>query len=1092
MSLASSQGSVSRLSAPVQEPSVVHLLQGSYPPFHRVLQVMFMNTSPLCLDHIICQSETPVLSSHRYISILTAIRQNKTGLIMYQLPSCSPNNTISIPTELRDSLSCLDIVWCNIFETVDSKINPDRARQYEVDFLQGAPPTWPNFDKSTNLQLVERDGFNDLIQLIEEKREKSCLITDVSLQYQPGSGGSTLAMQVLWHFRKDLRCARVIDSMNDDLDTKELSKQVVDLFLLSKEKHAEQDRKTVLLLLDTKEKTDNDLPIKNDLWENLVKEIHNRDIDTQTPVVIILNCSTADFSLNDTMILDSKVSEEEIRQFKEKLLQQIRLQRKSQWEVKTINLLYHKDSSGSAVVREVLQDLREEFTCEILTEPFTTEPFTTEIRENKDEFKREIENMANTLHGKYETHKKPVLLLLDHKDDKPLRYLLKNLQSKLQRSDRPDRPAFIIINAVKKSVVRAPGHVKLKLELLPDEKEKFAQKRQEIEKKHKKISKTFHAFNIMQGGFQKEDAEKVITEEMVNHIGKDKQSSSTRLLSFLALTNSYVPGSHLLKPLCKTFIKKKEWPTDEGKPSVEMIMKPFMDLIVIFSDGEQNCIRLKHPMIADTCLKMFTENNLTRSDIALDFLKGMVNGNESNYKQICKRMLVTRPEGLIEKEKFSRLILDIIRESKTNKCKCKCNLLERASNLFPTDPFYPQALARLYYIRVNEKEKYCKAEEWAEEAIKRDPKKSHIRDTLGQVHKNHLRSEVKKPCTNIDNMLLIAQSAIDAFKREEKAAEDELVDNTRFNNRGHFGFLQVCKEISDLKPLLISPNNHLQHKYHVFRAEVESKYDFFEWYLAFSRPSNKKDDPDYICEDVEDCYKRYFTQGEQTEEKTLNQKKMKSFGGLLHFLKSDIDVLEQNLIAIEKPQSKNETQTILYILANIILSQSDEPSEKIFDMLQKLWSTEAHGRSPEFYLLILLLFWSDESKQEKANPPNLENCVKYMSQSYERTYQKYLHGRHLVPLFFYGKGAGLQILVHSKLDKTDLDLLTDGDGSVEVKCLQRIDGKVEDHKVFAVRNGQQIPVVAHNRASVCRRGQVSFYLGFTIRGPVAYNIRYQN
>ncbi|KAK9972722.1 hypothetical protein ABG768_026009 [Culter alburnus] len=1018
--------------------------------------------------------------------------------MMYQLPSCNPSKTISIKTELRDSLSCLDIVWSNIFETVDSKINPDRARQQEADFLKGAPPKWLNFYTLVNLPLVERDGFKDLIQLINNKKRKSCLVTDVSLQYQPGSGGSTLAMQVLWHFRKDLRCARVIDSMNDGLDTKELSKQVVDLFLLSKEKHAEQDWKTVLLLLETKEKTDNDLPIKNDLWENLIEEIHNRGISSQTPVVIILNCITADFSLNDTLILDSKVSEEEIRQFKEKLLQQIRLQRKSQWEVKTINLLYHKDSSGSAVAREVLQDLREEFTCEILTEPFTTE-----ITENKEEFRKETENRANTLLEIYETHKKPVLLLSDHEDDKPLRYLLKKLQSKLQRSDRTDHPAFIIINAVRKSIVRVPGHVKLKLELLPDEKEKFAQKRQEIEKKHKKISKTFHAFNIMQGGFQKEDAEKVITEEMVNHIGKDKKSSSTRLLSFLALMNSYVPSSHLLKPLCKKLIEQKEWPTDEGKPSVEMIMKPFMDLIVIFSDGEQNCIRLKHPMIADMCLKRFTENNLTRSDIALNFLKSMVKGNESNYGQICKRMLVTRPEGLIEKEKFSRLILDIIREGKTNKY---ISLLKRASNLFSTDPFYPQALARLYYIKETDENKYCKAKEWAEEAIKRDHKKSHIRDTLGQVHKNHLSriwkvekwKNVEKPCTDINTRLAIAQSANDAFKREEKAAEDELVDNTRFNNRGHFGFLQVCKEISDLRPL-ISPNNPLQQKYHDFinglRGKIESKYDFFDFYLGFSSLSYNTGEPDYFRRDVEDCYKRYFTQAEQTEKMALNEKKMKSFGGLLHFLKSDINVLEQNLSAIEKLQSKNETQTILYIFANIILSQSDKPSEKtknLQDMLQKLWSTEAHGRSPEFYLLILLLFWPDQEKKAKPKPPNLENCVKYMSQSYERKYQKYLHGRHLVPLFFYGKGEGLQILVHSKLDKTDLDLLTEGDGSVEVKCLQRIDGKVEDHKVFAVRNGQQIPVVAHNRASVCRRGQVSFYLGFTIRGPVAYNIRYQN
>ncbi|XDV17248.1 hypothetical protein PO909_023145 [Leuciscus waleckii] len=635
--------------------------------------------------------------------------------------------------------------------------------------------------------------------------------------------------------------------------------------------------------------------------------------------------------------------------------------------------------------------------------------------------------MSKELLGKYKTHKKPVLLLLDNKHNKPLRHLLKNLQSK-PLHDQTDGPALIIINAVRKSV-REKSHVKLKLELLPEEKERFAEKRLEIEEKHKKMSNTFHAFNIMQGGFQKEKAEKMITGEMANLIEKDKTSSSTKLLSFLALINSYVPGSHLSKPLCKKFIEQSEWPTNKGKPSVEDIMKPFMDLIVVFSDGKEkaNCIRLKHPMIADACLKRFKENNLTRSDITLDFLNKMVKGNQSDYMKICKRLLFIRPEGLVEKEKFSRLNLDIMREGTTNKC---IELLERASNLFPTDPFYPQALARLYYIKVD----------------KKNPKKSHIRDTMGQVHKNNLSriwilrewTKVKKPCTDINTRLKIARFAIKAFEEEEKAAEDELDDDTKFNNR----------EIYDL----ISPRNHLEQRYHDFinglRGKVESKCDFFERYLTFSSLSNKTEEPEYF----------------------------------------------------------HETQTILYILANIILSQAGEPAvrgEELQDMLQKLWSTKAEGRSPEFYLLILLLFWPEEAK---PNPPNLGDCVQNMSQSYGRTYQKHLHGRFLVPLFFYGKGEGLQRLVHalkphqngsqrlvlSELHQTDLELLTEGYESVEVACLQRIDGIVKNHRVFAVRNGQQIEVNAYKQANACKQGHMSFYLGFTIGGPVAYNITYQN
>ncbi|KAF4110486.1 hypothetical protein G5714_007517 [Onychostoma macrolepis] len=159
--------------------------------------------------------------------------------------------------------------------------------------------------------------------------------------------------------------------------------------------------------------------------------------------------------------------------------------------------------------------------------------------------------------------------------------------------------------------------------------------------------------------------------------------------------------------------------------------------------------------------------------------------------------------------------------------------------------------------------------------------------------------------------------------------------------------------------------------------------------------------------------------------------------------------------------------------------------------LQKLWLREVQDRRPEFYLLILLLFWPDDVQPAITNPPNLEKCLTKMRHSYKK-YQKYLCGRYLVPLFFFGKGKGLQRLVHtSKLNQTALVLLNEGDGSVEIKDLQRINGQVRNHKVFAIRGEKQIQVAPHDPASVCKRGQVSFYLGFTIREPVAYNIRYE-
>ncbi|XP_067274861.1 sterile alpha motif domain-containing protein 9-like [Pseudorasbora parva] len=836
---------------------------------------------------------------------------------MYAIPDVA-----RIPTQLRDSLSCLDVVWSDMFENRDSAISSEEALKLETDYLKGAPPQWKNFNTPKNSPFVERDGFNDLIQLIERKKRKSCLITKVSLQYESGSGGSTLAMQVLWHFRKNLRCARVIDS---DLD--KLPKQVVDLFLLSDKQHAKHDQKTVLLMLDTKENT-NDQPIKNTLWENLIDEIHKRDISTDTPVVIILNCRSA--------------------------------------------------------------------------------------------------NVLN--------------------------------------------------------IDRVKANVEISMKLSPSEQQRFYQKRKELKKKHKAMSQNFHAFNIMQGGFKKEDADKVITPEMVEHVIYHPNSKSTRLFGFLALINSYLPGSHLSKHLCEEFLARKKYPSDE-EDVLKTTMEPFMDLIVTFSVARNECIRMAHPMIADACLNMLTNHKLTQFNIAFDFLKSMVKENESDYMQICKRMLTKRPDP--EKYKFSELILDLMKDR--NKHEQCIRLLKRASELFTKDPFYPQALARLYYLEVNN---YDQAEIWAEKAIDIEPNKSHIMDTLGQVHKSHLQTILNKN-TETNKVLAIAKSAIEAFKEEEVVAENESEERTSFNYRGYFGFLQVLK---------IRAKKNLKQKHSEFisghRRDVEVRYDFFEWFLAFSRPKINKKDPDYILNDVEECYKLYFAQKKQTDEATLNEKKMKSFGGLLHFLKSDISVLKQKQSAFKNPQSEDETQNILYILSNIILSIFDEQSENIEELqasLQKLWVSKDKGRSPEFYLLILLLFWFDEAQPRLPNPPDLQQCVLYMAETYEKNYEKYLRSRYLVPLFFFGNvGNGLQRLVHSsellQSDEVgDLEHRLKGD----VDCLQRINGEVkENHKVFAIRDGKQIQVKPHKPASVYKRGQVSFYLGFNIKGPVAFNIRY--
>ncbi|KAM7377076.1 hypothetical protein PAMA_013723 [Pampus argenteus] len=153
-----------------------------------------------------------------------------------------------------------------------------------------------------------------------------------------------------------------------------------------------------------------------------------------------------------------------------------------------------------------------------------------------------------------------------------------------------------------------------------------------------------------------------------------------------------------------------------------------------------------------------------------------------------------------------------------------------------------------------------------------------------------------------------------------------------------------------------------------------------------------------------------------------------------------------------------------YILSNIILSNKMPnsphltPVGKLQELLRRFSVTKKGQRSPEFYLLVLLLFWPEEHPQvmqeEEATAdgrsegrtsadegndgehktggepaqlvlpldlmfdPDLQQHVTFMENAFESgKYGKYLRGRYLLPLFFLGKGCGLCKWVHkSRLD----------------------------------------------------------------------------
>ncbi|XP_060720291.1 sterile alpha motif domain-containing protein 9-like [Tachysurus vachellii] len=885
----------------------------------------------------------------------------------YNVPA-QHGRQVPLQTEDRDRLSTLDVVWANKYEV--ETISRTRAMEMELKFYKGTPPQWLNFywAEQMNSPFVKRDKYQKLRRMINEIKNTSWSIDHINLFHEPGSGGSTLAMQVLWDLRKELRCAKVLDSSTDPKAT---AQQVLRLFLAG----GSENQNTVLLLLDNKY-TSEDTSFQESLEENLCDEIKANNITTTIPVVIILNC------IRQTHMGESK---------------------------RNINL----DSTLSAT--------------------------------EKMNFDSKLDDISQT-HG--------------------------------------DR------------------HTEL------------------------------HAFNIMQSNDSRSYVENVcetLLEE--GTLIKKWRPRKQQLLAFLALINSYVPGSDLPQDFCKLFFRTKA-----DNFSLETHMQPFTDFLAIFSTSEEGTknedirVRFVHPLIAHEFQRLLTEAGVTRSDTTLKLLGELCRDTmppcleKTIKKLLTKREQDNSPTGT--QNKFSKLILDINRVE--NKSMCTA-VLKRASKIFKKDPFYPQALARFYYIEL---EAYDIATHWANMAIRRDERNSFIRDTLGQVQKNYLKKN-KRACAR--KILQLGEQATNAFKDEQKVAEKEEAPekpgmrgtSTIFNNRGIFGYMQVANIIFEFLTEAneewfkiftkeTTPHRFLNsyergkcQKYKSLitslRDEVENKFEFFEWYLLYSKPKIDKEEPGYFWPEVDYCYSKFVKQSQQNKSalQMLKEKKVSTFAGLLNTKcqGTDLELITEQWkeIYLSSPSEAQNIQN--YIVAQVLLSQRCDKSDALRPLeklLHDLWTIQKDRRSPEFYLLVLLLFWPDAQK-DRRNGLNISECVQYMNRSFERMYKYFLRSRYLRPLFFLSESNGLQRFVQNSCRHNPIYDLTK-DRKLILACnipgcdspqLQRVRGEVRNYKVYAVQGSEMIEVSPDHPASVRGQGRVSFCLGLNIKGPVAYNIRYE-
>ncbi|XP_067859216.1 sterile alpha motif domain-containing protein 9-like [Heptranchias perlo] len=280
-------------------------------------------------DLMLCNCESQELTD-RCVSALSLDEVNATVLKLKSvtrstrrfLPSATLASVVLQKKE-EERMTALEILCENECEGTEIENNQNRFKEFqkskEEQFYRGGKATWWNFYFSTKGYLgpfIKRDSYSILDELINAESPSAMCVKIINLFHHPGCGGTTLAMHVLWESRKKFRCAVLKNSKEDFV---EIGRQVIHLVTYGGTSHS--DYLPVLLLVDDAEELENVHVLQNSIHSAAAEKCLRFE-----PLVIILNCmrsqdpvKSSKMSVLDSVALKHKLSVKEQQLFELKL-----------------------------------------------------------------------------------------------------------------------------------------------------------------------------------------------------------------------------------------------------------------------------------------------------------------------------------------------------------------------------------------------------------------------------------------------------------------------------------------------------------------------------------------------------------------------------------------------------------------------------------------------------------------------------------------------------------------------------------------------------------------------------------------------------
>jgi len=241
----------------------------------------------------------------------------------------STGATVVLPFSMVNRLPDIEVLGCNEcdaeYQKNDEQQKTELQKEQENKFYRGEPPTWWNFWFQT--QVCEREIHHKLRRIVEHALRSSSdhdFVDRVRIYHQPGAGGTTSAMNILWTLRKFCRVG-IVQNCSNRLSSEQIQKLVSEIMDFHKYEEYEQTKAgPVLLLLDNPDEETESLLLSE--TSERAKSVVRPGI--KNPVFcVFLEClrltqiSTPDFACafdRNCIFLKHELSQSEIAWFKRK------------------------------------------------------------------------------------------------------------------------------------------------------------------------------------------------------------------------------------------------------------------------------------------------------------------------------------------------------------------------------------------------------------------------------------------------------------------------------------------------------------------------------------------------------------------------------------------------------------------------------------------------------------------------------------------------------------------------------------------------------------------------------------------------------